>query len=148
MKLVTASVLASALACSVALVAQSGPRRDGNWEVTTQTSMNGMPPGPARKETRCVTKEEASNPTAAAPAPPQGRGGPAPDCKVAEQKITGNTATWTTKCTGSVSLEMSGEVVYSGDTYTGTTTTTMNMNGQAMSVKSTFTGKRLGDCVK
>ena len=147
MRLVTAGVLASAIACSAVLVAQSGPRRDGNWEVTTTTSMNGMPPGAPRKETRCVTKEQASDPTMAAPVQPQ-RGGPASDCKVTDQKIIGNTVSWTTKCTGTMSLDMIGEVVYSGDTYSGTVTTNMNMGGQAMSVKSTFTGKRLGDCVK
>lgn len=147
MKLVTAGVLAFAMAYSAVLVAQSGPRRDGNWEVTTTTSMNGMPPGPSRKDTRCVTKEQASDPTMSAPAPPQ-RGGPAPDCKVTDQKITGNTVSWTSKCTGPTNLEMIGEVVYSGDTYTGTVTTNMNMGGQAMSMKSNFTGKRLGDCVK
>jgi hypothetical protein len=148
MKLVTAGVLASAMACSVVLVAQSGPRRDGNWEVTTTTSMNGMPPGPPRKNTQCVTKEQASDPSMAAPGPPQGRG-PAPqDCKVTDQKVTGNTVSWTSKCTGAMSLEMIGEIVYSGDTYAGTVTTNMNMNGQAMSIKSNFTGKRLGDCVK
>ncbi len=148
MKLVTAGVLAFVMACSGVLVAQSGPRRDGNWEVTTTTAMNGMPAGPPRKEMRCVTKEQASDPSTAAPGAPQGRG-PAPqDCKVTDQKVTGNTVSWKSTCTGSMSLDMTGEIVYSGDTYTGTVTTNMNMGGQAMSMKSTFTGKRLGDCVK
>jgi hypothetical protein len=148
MRVVTAGVIASLIAGSAVLVAQSGPRRDGNWEVTTQTSMNGMPAGAPRKEIRCVTKEAASDPTMAAPAPPQGRG-PAPqDCKITDQKITGDKVNWTVKCTGVTTLEMIGEVVYAGDTYTGTMTTSMNMGGQVMAINSKFDGKRLGDCLK
>jgi hypothetical protein len=67
---------------------------------------------------------------------------------VIDQKITANGVSWKTACTGAMPIEMTGEVIYSGDTYTGTVTTNMTMSGQTMSIKSNFTGKRLGDCVK
>ena len=74
MRLVTAVVMASVVAFSAGVAAQTGPRRDGNWEVTTQMMMSGKPVGPPRKEIRCVTKEDAADPTKAVPGPTQGRG--------------------------------------------------------------------------
>ena len=149
MRLVTAGVIASLVACSAGVAAQTGPRRDGNWEVTTQMMMNGKPVGPPRKEIRCVTKEDAADPTKAVPGPPQGRGtDSAQDCKITDQKVTGDKINWTVKCTGMMPLDMIGEIVYTANAYTGTMTTNMNMGGQVMATTSAISGKRLGDCVK
>jgi len=142
------------VAGSVALFAQSGPRRDGKWEVTTQMemAMPNMPQPmsmPPSMQTQCITKEDASDPTKAAPAPPAGRrGGPPPDCKITDQKIVGNTITAKMTCAGETPTNGTMEMTYSGDTYTGTMIMDMIARGQAMKMTMKYNGKRLGDCVK
>jgi hypothetical protein len=66
MRVATAGVVASILACSAMVVAQG--RRDGNWEITSQMMMNGRPAGQPRKEIKCVPKEDANDPTKMVPA--------------------------------------------------------------------------------
>ena len=49
-----------------------GPRRDGNWQVTMEMDMPGMPQKmPPMTLTQCITKADADDPTKLAP---QGRG--------------------------------------------------------------------------
>src|SRR4051794_5439660 len=98
MKLVQGMVVALVAVGTASLVAQ-GVRRDGKWEITSQMemAMPNMPQPmsmPPNTMTQCVTKEEANDPNKAMPSMPQGRrGAPPPDCKVTDQKITGNTVT-------------------------------------------------------
>jgi hypothetical protein len=48
------------------------------------------------------------------------------------------------ECTGAEAVTGTGEIIYSGDTHTGTTK--VNRAGQVMTMK--YSGKRLGDCTK
>jgi hypothetical protein len=128
-------------------VAQSGPRRDGNWQVTMEMNMPGMPQGmPPMTMTQCVTKAEAEDPSKLVPQ--GGRGGPPPECKVTDQKIDGNKITWSMRCEGANPMTGTGEFVYSGDSYVGTMQMTTGRGGQPMTMTMKYTGKRLGDCVK
>jgi hypothetical protein len=124
-------------ALGVSLFAQ-GPRRDGKWEVKMEMSMAGMNL-PAQTLTQCVTPKQAADPQAAMP--PSGRGGRGGDCKVSDYKVEGNKVSWTMTCP---QVTGSGELLYAGETYTGTMK--MHTQGQEMTMK--YSGKRLGDCTE
>jgi hypothetical protein len=124
----------------VAAFAQ-GPRRDGNWEVQMVMDVPGMPAGmPPMTTTQCITPEMARDPQRAIP---QGRGrGMTDQCKISDYKVEGNKVSWSMKCEGPEAMTGTGEMIYSGDTYTGTVT--MDRGGQTVAMK--YSGKRLGDC--
>ena len=150
MRLLLAGVAAGVVALSLAVSAQSGPRRDGNWEVTMEMDMPGMPQGmsmPPMKMTQCITPQEAADPQKLVPQQPQ-RGGGNSNCSVSDYKMEGNKATWTMACTGAQAMTGTGEVVYANDSYTGTMKMNMDRGGQPMAMTMKYSGKRLGDCAK
>lgn len=115
--------------------------RAGNWQITMQMEMAGMPQKmPPNTMTRCITPEEAKDPSSLAP---QGRGGPN-SCKVLDQKTVGSTVTWSVKCEPPNEMTGTGEATYSGDTYKGV----MKMTTSAGQMTMKYDGKRLGDCTK
>jgi len=126
---------------AVGLIAQGG-MRPGRWETTVQMEMAGSPVQmPPMKQTRCVTPAEAKDPSLLQSGPPGGRGGKN-DCKVSDQKMSGNTMSWKIACTSPDAMTGTGEMTFADDSYTGTMK--MNMAQGAMSMK--MEGKRLGDC--
>jgi hypothetical protein len=154
MKVVQAAAIAIVVAGTASLLAQSGPRRDGKWEVTSQVEMSmpnmaqpmSMPPNTT---TQCITPEDAKDPSKAAPQAPQGRrGGPPPDCKITDQKITGNTVSAKMTCTGDMSANGTMEMTYDKDAYKGKMVMNTESRGMAMTMTVNYTGKRLGDCTK
>jgi hypothetical protein len=148
MTLVKAAVAAAVVAASVSLAAQSGPRRDGNWEVTTTMEMPNMPAGmtmPPMKNMQCITKEQANDPNSMMP--PRGRGNQG-DCAITDQKVTGNKVTFAFKCTGAQPSTGNGEINYAADSYTSALTINAERGGQSMQMTMKSTAKRLGDCVK
>ena len=102
MKLVQAGMFAIFIASSASLLAQtlaqSGPRRDGNWDVTMEMQMPDMPnmpkgmSMPPMKTTQCITREDAADPQKSVPTLGQ-RGGPPSDCKISDYKVVGNKTT-------------------------------------------------------
>lgn len=111
---------------------------EGLWEMTTQMKMEGMPEGmpggmPPMTHRQCIDKEQM--------VPTQENRNQ--DCEKIKQSISGNTVTWSMRCTthGQVS-EMDGETTYTGTTMKGT----MHMTTQGMKMTSHVTGKRLGPC--
>jgi hypothetical protein len=126
---------------AVALIAQGGIR-PGRWETTMQMEMAGSPVQmPAMKSTRCVTPEQAKDPSSLNSDPSGGRGGKS-DCKVSDQKMSGSTMSWKITCASPQAMTGTGEMTFADDSYTGIMK--MNMAQGAMSMK--MEGKRLGDC--
>jgi hypothetical protein len=116
------------------------PLREGNWELTVQVEMPGMPMKmPDVKDTRCLTRDMLKDPAAAVPSASPGSNN---DCKVSDYQTTGNKATWKMVCTVPMPISGSGEITYAGDTYTGSITVSMGGTPAVMN----FSGKRLGDC--
>ena len=116
-----------------------GPRQDGLWEVKIEVSMAGLDI-PQQTQTQCVTPEQVRNQgSEALPGLPGGG-----TCKRTDYQATGNRVTFKLKCEGAVPLDGTADMVYSGDTYTGTFTA--DLAGQTLAVK--YSGKRLGDCAK
>jgi hypothetical protein len=133
----------AASAIAVPLLAQ-GARRDGKWEVTMQMEMDGMPQMmPPTTSTHCVTPEEARDPQKTL-LQSDGRGRGMANCKVSDAKHETDKVSWSFQCDGPPPTTGTGEMVYSGDTYTGTIR--MDRSGRSMTMK--YTGKRLGDCDK
>jgi hypothetical protein len=128
--------------------AQPGPRRDGNWEVTVQMEMAGMPQAmPPMTLKQCITPEQAKDPSQLVPQQP-GRGANPNDCKIVNQKITDTVVTWSMACTGQTPMTMDGELVYAGDSYSGVMKMNTEMNGKPTTMTMKMKGKRLGDCTK
>ena len=109
--------------------------KEGLWEITTKMQMQGMDMPPA-KHTQCITKSDLV---------PQGSQQQGQECEITDVKKSGNTVTWTMKCTGQGGEVIgTGEITYSGDSFKGTMTITMPQANMEMT--SNLSGKRIGKC--
>jgi len=113
--------------------------KDGLWEITTKTEMKGMPGKvPANVMKQCLTKKESV---------PQNKN-PKSNCKMIDQKASGDTVTWTMACKEKDgTIESRGTITYKGDTFDGTTKTTISgKGGKTQEIATKMSGKRLGPC--
>ena len=118
------------------------PAREGQWEITVQMEMPGMPMKlPATKVTQCLTKEDLADPGKSAPKGPKDMNS---DCQTSDYKVDGNKVTWTMECKGKDAMTGSGEIVFAADSYDGW----MKMKTAGTEMTMTYTGQRLGDCTK
>jgi hypothetical protein len=141
----TTLVVTLVMIVAVATAIAQSPVRPGRWETTMQMEMAGSPiQMPAMKNTRCVTPEDAKDPTRSLPSGPEGRGNQKSDCKMSDYKVTGSTATWKMVCTSPQAITSTGEMTFTDDTYNGT----MKMDSPQGPMTMKITGKRLGDCTK
>ena len=136
-KLLAATAIAAAAVASPAL-AQQPNLEEGNWEVTTKMEIPGMPfQMPAQKHNQCITKKEF--------VPDQSDKNR--DCKVTDQKVTGNTVSWKMSCKGKDgTTEGEGKITYAGKSYDGMMMANMTQKGEAMTMKMNFAGKHTGPC--
>jgi hypothetical protein len=73
------------------------------------------------------------------------------ECKIKDQQVSGDTVTYTMECSmkDGTTMEMKGKSTYKGDTFEGTTETTMKAKGQpAMQMSGKMSGKYIGPCTK
>jgi len=113
--------------------------QEGNWEMTIKTDMPGMPMAmPATKHTVCITQKDL------VPQKPEQN----QDCKMINQKISGNTVTWTMKCKmDKTVIESDGRITYKKDKFDGIINMTMNdPDSGKMKMTQNMSGKRIGDC--
>jgi hypothetical protein len=122
--------------------AAAGPEvHEGQWEITTQMIITGMPfhPKPVTR-TQCVTKKDP------VPRPSEDRG----KCEVSTVKGDGNKWSYHVVCVKSANdkAEGNGEITYSGDTMEGSATfkITNPRAPQSVEASQTIKGRRLGDC--
>lgn len=120
----------------------AGPNmKDGQWEITTQMDMKGMPAHMARPitYTHCMTRDNA------VPAQREKNR----DCVMKDQKVSGNTVSWQMVCkdkNGGV-MESTGKITYRGDKFDGTMKATMTSKERGdMVVNYKMSGRRLGAC--
>ena len=132
-----ATVLSLLLGLSVSVSAQT-PRKDGNWEVTMQVEVEGMPAMPAKTMTQCVSKEDVADPQK----PLLGRA--SGNCTVSDHKVEGNKVSWSMKCEPPEAMTGTGEIVYGDDAYTGS----LKIVREGRTITMKYAGKRLGDCTK
>jgi hypothetical protein len=115
--------------------------KDGLWEITTQVEMKGMPQKmPPATVRQCITKSD-----------------PVPksqdkkfECKVIDQKISGDTVNYSVECKGKDGvMQTSGKHTYTGSSMEGSSTTNFKMKGQPeMQMASKIKGKYIGPCPK
>ena len=143
MRLAALSLAAATLA-SASAHAQAPNMREGLWEITTQMEMAGKQGTqmPRTVVKHCMTKADVTDPRRTTPS----AGERDSKCKMTDYKMQGNTATWKMACEGKGAMIGSGTVTYSGDSYKGTQTMSMNHGGQVMNMKMNYSGKRVGDC--
>jgi len=137
------SLVGATLAPAVAAVPPTaGSFRDGLWEMTIRTDVPGVKSMPPMVLKRCISAKEIQDLQAKATKPPG-----SDQCKVLEQTSTGATLSWKLECTGKVNMKGQGAVTATGDTYSMTSTMVMTSpEGKPIEIKSSMTGKRLGNC--
>jgi hypothetical protein len=118
--------------------------KEGLWEITTKTEIQGMPGQmPATTTKQCITKNDI------VPKPEKQEKGQ--ECKIKDQKVSGDTVTYTIECKdkGGTVLEVSGKTTYKGNVFDGTTNTTIKSKEQGtMQMTSKMSGKYVGPCKK
>jgi hypothetical protein len=114
------------------------PRQDGNWEVTMEVEIEGMPAMPSKTMTQCVSKEDVADPQK----PLLGRA--SGNCTVSDHKVEGHRVSWSMKCEPPEAMTGTGEIVYGDDAYTGT----LKIVREGRTITMKYAGKRLGDCTK
>jgi hypothetical protein len=115
---------------------------EGLWEITTKMEMEGMAMQmPARKHTQCLTKKNMLK-TMVPKEQTQEE-----ECKITDQKVSGNTVTWAMKCSGKATMEVTGKTTYRGDTFEGSMImiSTDSDRGK-MKIINHISGKRIGEC--
>jgi hypothetical protein len=123
------------LALPAAALAADG-MREGLWEITSSMEMPGMPV--KMKPTvmkRCYSKADVADRKKVIASRDK-------NCTVTDMKHSGNKVNWTMKCTGQNAGTMTGETVFSDDSYASV----MKMNTQGHKMTMKVKGKRLGNC--
>jgi hypothetical protein len=124
-----APVLAG-LALATLALAQGGA--DELWNMTTRMEMQGMQMH-AMSQQVCMKKGETRA---------EGLGQQDRNCKVTEQRRTGNKLTWKIVCTGENAMTGTGEMTRNRDTLEGR----MVMNGRDGEMKIVYSGTLGGTC--
>lgn len=113
--------------------------KPGLWEISVSTEMPGMPPMPPTKFQHCYQAGDMKDPRKVIPEKD-------PSCKVSDVKESGHTVRWKVACSGHMPYTASGTLTYSGESYSGTSTMTMNHGGKSMDMPQKMSGRRIGDC--
>ena len=113
--------------------AQGGP--DDLWDMTTRMEMAGMP-GQTMDQQVCMKRGETS-----AESFSRDR-----NCRVTEQRRTGNKLTWKMVCTGADPMTGSGEMTRSGSSMNGRVQMKGKSGGEAVDMTMVYSGKLAGNC--
>ena len=105
---------------------------DELWQMTTRMEMEGMQL-PAAQQQVCMKKGETRA---------EGLGQQDPNCKVTEQRRSGNKLTWKVVCTGENAMTGTGEMTRNRDTLEGR----MLMKGRDGEMKIVYSGRLGGTC--
>lgn len=106
------------------------------WETTSQSvmEMQGNPmPMPPQTSRMCAAQEWKQPPS-----------GGDQECITTNFKVVGNRATWAVQCSGQMTMTGTGEMTFSGDSYTGLIKFSVAEMGMNMTVK--LAGKKIGTC--
>ena len=126
------------LACLILPAAALAQASKGDlWESTSQSSMNvgGMSmPMPPQTQRVCAAKTWSRPPVAS---------NPDQNCTTSDFAISGQTVTWTSVCTGQMTMTGKGEITRQGaDAYSGTVRYTFAEGAMTVAL----TGKKVGEC--
>jgi len=137
-KVTFVAMLLAIAAMAVPSFAADHPQKPGQWKISMETEMPGMPfKVPPVSMTVCVTEEDLKNPETSVPKDAKN------DCKVNDFKVDGKTVSWTMDCPKQ-KMKGDGEMTFTDDSYTGF----MNMDLDGQKMKTKYSGKWLGTCKK
>ena len=108
----------------------------GNWELTATTGMQGVKEPATLKQTRCLTPEDARDPSRLF--------GPSPGatCQFVNRQDTGSVLTFEIECSAGQPIRGAGSVRYSRDTVEGE----LELRTEGFSARSRISGRRIGAC--
>ena len=146
MSIRTMKFLTILLAAGTGVAYAAGPDfKEGEWSVSYQMEVVGMPfpmPPITARKTMCLDKNNYVPDNAQQDQ----------ECKVSDQKVNGNTVTWTMRCRAQErTIEGQGKITYKGDRYDGAMDAKLmsaDNQGPAVGYKYTMQGQRLGVCGK
>lgn len=132
--------LALALALPLFAEENKSPVTAGQWEVTIQLEMPGLPVTvPPVKSAYCLTDEDVADPKKSVPT---GAGMNA-RCQIKDMKISGRTISYKVDCPDD-KIKGEAEMTYKPDSFEGMMK--MKIDDQDQEFTTRYTGKRLGDC--
>ncbi len=138
-KSLTLCCLSAALAAPP--LASAAPNmEEGNWEVTMNMKMEGMPFAmPPVKHNQCMTKKDMV---------PNASADKKSSCDVKDQKVSGDTVSWRMVCKDSEgTTEGEGKITYFGRRYEGTMQAKVTpKRGKVMNVSYQMQGRHTGAC--
>ena len=108
----------------------------GNWELQVSTQMQGAPEPLSLATTRCLTAEDARDPSRVFGATP-GSG-----CEFTNRQDTGSLFTFDVVCGAGQPIRGTGRVRYTRDSLEGD----LELNADNFAARSRITGRRLGGC--
>ena len=108
----------------------------GNWELTATTEVQGIKEPTTLTQTRCLTPEEARDPSRLF--------GPSPgaSCQFVNRNDTGTVFTFEIECSAGQPIRGSGSVRYSRDSVDGE----LELKTEGFSARSRISGRRIGGC--
>ena len=114
----------------------------GLWEINMKMEMAGMPGGgmPQTTMRQCIRPTDIEDARRTIPQNNDSK------CEMKDYKMQGNTASWRMECKGPNAMSGTGNITYSGASYTGTTKLAMKQGGQMINMTQVYSGKRVGDC--
>ncbi len=133
------------LLLGVSLAASAGPAmKDGMWEISMQSKMEGMPMQPPPQTFRhCYSARDVSD-TRKMVEQQNSRDG---KCVLTDFKESGNTVNYSMKCdTPEGQTFATGTSTHQGDSYTSNMKIRMKMQGRDMEMTQIQNGKRVGAC--
>jgi Protein of unknown function (DUF3617) len=140
MKKTSLCVMVALLALAVAgpAAAFQSPQKPGQWRITVEVDIPGMPVKmPPHTFNVCVTEDDLKDPQRSVPKDPKSQ------CTMSDFKIDGNTVSWTVDCPKQ-NTKGEGKITFSEESYTGWMK--MQMGEQEMTSK--YSGKWVGECKK
>ena len=146
MSMRTMKILTLLLAGSTGTAFAAGPDfNEGEWGVSYRMEVVGMPfpmPPITARKTMCLDKNNY--------VPDNSQQGQ--ECKVSDQKVNGNTVTWTMRCRAQQrTIEGQCKITNKGDRYDGMMDAKLisdDNQGPAVGYQYTMQGQRLGACSK
>jgi hypothetical protein len=146
-----------AAACTAALSATAfaagpfdqfkGKMKEGQYETKMEMEIPGMPAGMGKQNhtfQHCVTPEDIEKGKVG-----RGRDGKAPEnCEIKNFNMSGNTATYTTACTGNPQMTIDNKVTFADNGYKVDMKMAMNQGGQVMNMTQHMESRYLGACKK
>ncbi|MEK7304070.1 MAG: DUF3617 family protein [Pseudomonadota bacterium] len=146
MSIRTMKFLTILLAAGTGTAYAAGPNfKEGEWSVSYQMEVVGMPfpmPPITARKTMCLDKNNY--------VPDNSQQGQ--ECKVSDQKVNGNTVTWTMRCRAQErTIEGQGKITYKGERYDGVMDAKLisaDYQSPAVGYQYTMQGQRLGACGK